>query len=187
MKRLVLGIAILLVLAWGTLVGWDRWVNAHRILAGPENETAFYRTYDPGPVIQGFRYPGESYGAGHGIAASQLIKQIRHSEEFSPEITLQSNRQQELLHALREDILLRFRSAGISVVESQVDPYGGFQFRYVSGNSVGRISVGAPVRRKVERHYQLPRGLVDINLNITLGETWTRPANATALWMALVD
>ena len=48
-------------------------VNAYSIVAGLENQTAFYRSYDPEQVIKHFRYPGQSYGGGHGSGAVQLI------------------------------------------------------------------------------------------------------------------
>ena len=111
MKRLVLAVISVLFLAWVALIGWDRWVNAHRIVAGPENQTAFYRSYDPEQVIKNFRYD-ERYGSGHGSGALQLIRSIKHSEDFTPAFTMSADRERALLDALREDIVQRLRING---------------------------------------------------------------------------
>ena len=148
MKRLVLGIFCVLVVAWTVPVGWDRLVNGHRISAGPRNETALYQSYDPEPVIKRFRYERESYGAGHGDGASQLITYIRHNQDFTPRFTMQASQERELLNALREDILLRLRITGITVVATHDEADGGFTYKYTSGNSVGSISVQAPSTRR---------------------------------------
>ncbi len=187
MKRLVLGLISVLVLAWTALLGWDRWVNDHRIVAGPQNESPLYQSYDPEPVIKKFRYEGESYGGGHGNGASQLIKYIRHSQDFTPRFTMQANRERELLNALREDIMLRLRITGMTVVATHDEADGGFTYNYTSGNSVGSISVQAPGHQMTVRRYFVPSGLDDVELKIALEETWTRPASESQWWMSAAD
>ncbi len=187
MKRLFIGLISVLVLAYAALFGWDRWINAHRIMPSPENETALYQSYDPEPVINKFRYEGEGHEDGSGIGSSNGIKSIQHSRDFRPRFTMQAHRVRELVNALREDIILRLRTTGVNVVATHDESDGGFTYKYTSGNSVGSISVQAPEQNVTERKYPMPSGLDDVALKIALEETWTRAANETQWWMAAVD
>lgn len=187
MKRLAIVLIFVLVVGWMSLVGWDRWLAVHRIVAGPENETALYQNYDPEGVIKNFRYEGENYGGGRARGAVQLINSIRQSKDFTPHFTMRSDRERDLMTAVRQDILLWLRIKGTNVVASDVGADGGFTYKYVSGNSVGSISVQAPVHHTTERLYPVPSGLEDVDLNITLEETWMRPERETRWWMAMVD
>ena len=186
MKKLVLGLITVLLL-WTALLAWDRWVNAHRIVAGPENETMLYQGYDPEQVIKKFRYEGEGHGGGDGKGAVQLIKSIRQSREFTPRFTMQADRERELLNALRDDIMLRLRNTGMKVVATHDEADGAFTYKYVSGSSAGSISVQAPDHHVTVRRYPVPSGLDDVNLKIALEESWTRPASETQWWMAALD
>jgi hypothetical protein len=188
MKRLIPQVLIsVLILASTALLYWDRWVNAHRIAASPQNETALYQNYDPEPVIKKFRYEGESYGGGSGIGSGNGIKSIQHSREFMPRFTMQANRQSELMKALHEDVLGWLRATSTNVVASHEESNGGFTYKYASGNSVGSISVKPPNPAPVHRNMALPAGLEDVTVTIAMEETWTRPANETQWWMAMAD
>jgi hypothetical protein len=187
MKRLFLGLISVLVLAWASLVGLVGWVNAHRIMPSPENETALYQSYDPEQVIKKFRYEGEGHEDGSGIGSSNGIKSIQHNRDFRPRFTMQASRERELVNALREDIILWLRATGANVVTTHDEADGGFTYKYISGNSVGSISVQAPVHHVIERHYPLPTGLDDVAVKIALEERWTRPSGETQWWMAAVD
>jgi hypothetical protein len=187
MSRLVLGIVGALLLAWTVLIGVDSWLSAHRLGAGPQNESSLYQSYDPEQVVKRFRYEREGYGRGTSDGASQLIKSITHSQSFSPKFTMRSTQERELLDALREDIVLRLKEPGMTVVATNDEADGGFTYKYTSANSVGSISVRAPAHHMTVRHYPVPNGLDDVELMITLEETWTRPASETSWWMAAVD
>lgn len=187
MKKLVLGLISVLVLVYAALIGWDRWVNTHRIVAGPGNESSLYQGYDPERVIRNFRYGSESYGSGGGYGAVQLINSIRHNKNFIPRFTMPANRERQLLTALREDITLQLETAGMAVVATRNDADGGFTYKYTSRNSVGSISVQAPVHHMTMRRYPVPSRLDDVALNIVLEETWTRPASESQWWMSAVD
>jgi hypothetical protein len=185
-KRAFVFVSVL-VLAWTIFIGWDRWVNAHRIVAGPENQSQFFTGYNPKPVVAKFQYD-EGFHGGDGNGASQGINSILHSKNFEPGFTMQADRKQELLNALREDILFRLRTTGMTVVASHDEEDGGFTYKYISGNSIGSISVLAPVHDSgVHRQYQLRAGLDDISFRINMEETWTRPASEHQWWMAMAD
>jgi hypothetical protein len=154
---------------------------------GPGNETCLYRSYDPEQVIKQFRYEHQSYGGGHSNGAVTLIKSIHHIQDFTPIFTVQANRERELLNALREDIVIRLRMTGMTVVATNDKADGGFTYKYTSENSNGSISVQAPVHQMTVRSYPLPSGLDDVGLEIALEETWTRPASETQWWMSAVD
>jgi hypothetical protein len=187
MSRLVFGVLGTLLLAWTVLVGSDSWVNAHRLAEGPENESYLYQSYDPEQVIKGFRYEGENYGGGHSYGASHLVKSIHHTQGFTPRFTMQANRERELLNALREDIMLRLRMPGMSVTAIDDETDSGFTYKYTTENGGGTISVQAPVHQRTVRRYPVPRDLDDVELTISMEETWTRPGSETQWWMAAVN
>jgi hypothetical protein len=187
MSKLVFGLIGTLAVAWTALVGWNQWVNAHRIMDDPGNESCLYRSYDPEQVIKQFRDEHENYGGGHSHGAVTLIKSIHHIQDFTPKFTMQANEERELLNALREDIVLHLRMTGMTVVATNDDAEGGFTYKYTSENSSGSISVQAPVHQMTMRGYPLPSGLDDVELKIALEETWTRPASETQWWMSAVD
>ena len=187
MSRLVIGVVGSLLLAWTLLVGSDSWVNAHRLAEGPENESSLYQSYDPEQVIKRFRYGHENYGSGHFYGASHLVKSIHHSQGFTPRFTMQAKREQELLNALREDIMLRLRMPGTTLAAIKNEADGGFTYKYTTENGGGSISVQAPVRQMAVRRYPIPSDLDDVELTITMKETWTRPGSETEWWMAAVN
>lgn len=187
MRRLLLGILSLLVLAWIGLFTWDKWVNAHRLPAGPENQSVFFRTYTPMPVVEKFKCSGDSH-VGSVRGAVQLIKSIHHTGEFTPGFTMAADRKQELLPALRDDIVLRLRATGATVLSTQEEADGGFTYNYAADRSLGSISASAPFHdTDVHRQFQLCPELIDISFKITLKESWTRPPHGTQWWMAAVD
>jgi hypothetical protein len=175
------------VLGWSAMFGCDRWINAHRIVAGPANESPLYQSYDPEQVLKKFRYEGEGYDGGHGKGAAQEIKHIEQWQDFTPRFTMQANREQDLLNALREDIMLRLKVTGMTVTANHDHVDGGFSYKYISRNSVVSISVQAPAHHIAERRYPVQTGLDDVELKIALAETWTRPASETQWWMSAVD
>jgi hypothetical protein len=187
MKKLAFGFISLLGLSWLSLACWGGWVNAHRIVAGPDNQSQFFRSYNPTSVVTKFQYDAGSSGSdGKGFSAG--IRSIRHHAEFMPRFIMSADRNQELLNALREDILIRLRSTGTKVVFAHDEADGGFTYDYAAGDSVGSISVKAPVHEpEVHRQLQLGPGLDDISVDIALQETWTRPASETKWWMPAVE
>ncbi len=187
MSKRVLGLIGGLALAWIILFSWNSWVNTHRIIEDPGNESSLYRAYDPEPVIKQFRYEHVSYDKGHSQESSHLVKSIHHSQDFTSSFTMPANQERELLNALRKDIVLRLSAPGMIVVSTGEETDGGFMYKYMSQNSRGSISVKAPAHQPTMRRYPVPRGLDDIGLKIALDETWTRPASETRWWMSAVD
>jgi hypothetical protein len=191
MSKLVFGLIGTLAMAWTALVGWSQWVNAHRIMDDPANESCLYRSYDrydPKQVIKQFMYVGEGYSSGHSHGSGHLVKSIQHTQDFTENFAMQANQERELLNALREDIVLRLRMTGMTVVAANDKANGGFTYKYTSGNSSGSISVQIPVHPMTMRsYYPSLSELDDVELNIALKETWTRPASETQWWMSAVD
>ena len=187
MKKLAFGFICLLGLSWISLVCWGAWVNAHWIAAGPANQSLFLRSYNPTLIVKKFQYD-EGFQIGQGSGASSGIRSVRHTAEFVPGFIIWANRKQELLNALREDVLSRLRTTRTIILSAHDEADGGFTYNYAAGNSIGSISVKAPVHGSgVQRRYQLAPGLEDISVDIALQETWTRPANETKWWMAALD
>jgi hypothetical protein len=188
MKKLAFGFISLLVLSWLSLVCWGGWDNAHRIVAGPDNQSQFLRNYNPRSLVHKFQYDAGPHSSEGGKGFSSGIRSIRHNAEFVPRFIIVADRKQELLKALREDILIRLRSTGTKVVFARDEADGGFTYDYAAGDSVGSISVKAPVHEpEVHRQLQLGPGLDDISVDIALQETWTRPASETKWWMPAVE
>jgi hypothetical protein len=132
-------------------------------------------------------YVGEGYSSGHSQGVGHLVKSIQHTQDFTENFAMQPNQERELLNALREDIVLHLRITGVTVVATNDKVDGGFTYKYTSGNSSGSISVQPRVRQMAMRSYPVPSELDDVELNIALKETWTRPASETQWWMSAVD
>jgi len=186
--RVVLPISI--VLAWMAFIGCDQWATSHWwIVEGPDNQSEFFKTYNPQPVYTPFQHD-EGWNGGHGEGSSPGYRSIRHHAEFTPGFTMRVDRKQELLDALRNDILLRFRNTDTKIVASHNEADGGFTYKYVAGNSTGSITVQPPVHDAVQRVTPLEAlygpGLDDLRFKVALKETWTRPANETPWWMKLM-
>jgi hypothetical protein len=190
MKRRVLELISVLVLTWMAFVGLNGWITARWwIVGGPDNQSQFLRTYDPQPVYTNFEYIFGEHVA-HGQGWNPGLRSIQHHAEFTPGFTIRVDRKQELLDALRNDVLLQFRNTGTNVVATHNEPGGGFTYKYIAGNSSGSISVQPPVHDEVQRNTPLEAlfgpGLDDIRFKIALEETWTRPPSETPWWMAMV-
>ena len=187
MRKLSFGVIAVLILVGTALTGKARWTAAQIIGVGPENQTQFFKGYNPEPVYKKFQYDAEFHG-GEGKGAGAGVRSIQYHADFSPRFIMQTDRKQEFLTALREDILLRFRSTGTKVVASHDEADGGFTYEYAAGNNSGWISVHAPVHDSlIHRQYELAAGLDDIAIDIVLQETWRQPANESRWWMAAVN
>jgi hypothetical protein len=171
------------VLGWVSLLGWQGWIDSHRLVAGPQNQSVFLRAYNPEQVIRKFRCDG-TFGAGSMTSATSEIHWIKHQAGFYPEFTIESDKGADLMKALRADIVNWFLITNTNVVANQESPNGGFTYEYASGRSAGSISVQPPVHRSVQRRTActaLPSGLEDVTLKIDIEETWTRPTTEK-LW-----
>jgi hypothetical protein len=191
MKRLWFWLSVLLV-AWVALIALDKWIHARWWLVdGRDNQSKFFRTYDPQPVYAKYQYDAGWHG-GHGEGCGMGFRSIRHFADFTPGFTIRVDRKQELLDALRNDILLQFRNTGTNVVATHDQADGGFTYKYVAGNSIGSISVEPPVhdeglKRNTPLEALFGPGLDDIRFKVALEERWTRPAAETPWWMAMMD
>jgi hypothetical protein len=187
LRTSVLAILGLCVVGYASIAAFGAWINAHRIGAGPDNQTRFLQSYDPEPVIRNFRDQRESYQNADGAGAESLIRSIHQTRNFQPGFTMQSDREPQLLIALRDDIVLRLRSSGASITATLDDADGGFTYQYSAPGSVGSITVRPPKYHAATRRYPVPTGLDDVYLQINLEETWIRPKSTTEWWMAMVD
>ncbi len=182
----VLIVLCALLLAFTGVVGCDGYVSSYRLMPSPKNETSFFQSYNPEQVLRKFRDEQEGgHSDSDGQGSSNGIKTILQHRMFMPRFTMQADLENSLLSALREDILLHLRGMTIAAVHD--DAGGGFTYKYISGNSVGNISVTAPVHTPATRRYPVPSGLDDVSLNIAIEETWTRPASETRWWMSMAD
>ena len=172
------GFLSLCLLALAALFIQGQWLNSHRIMPGPENQSSFLKGYDPEEVIKRFRVKGWGSGGGHGSgAASPGTQSIEQTADFEPWFPIESSRKIELMTALSDDVSCQLALAGARVLGKGGEPDGGFKYEYTSGNSVGSISVHPPGPADIRRNLGLPGGLEDITLKIELKETWTRPAS----------
>ncbi|UWZ83265.1 hypothetical protein [Occallatibacter riparius] len=124
MKMLGLVLSVLLV-AWVALAGFDQWVHARWWLVdGPDNQSKFFRTYDPQPVYAKYQHDG-GLSVGHGQGCGPGFRSIQHFADFTPGFTIRVDRKQELLDALRNDILLQLRNTGTNVAATHDQADGG--------------------------------------------------------------
>jgi hypothetical protein len=175
--KLLLGSSVVLVSTYAALLGWQQWTDSHRIIAGPQNQSAFYRVYDPEEILKRFRSPKEGYGEGFNSGAVQDTEFIRHSKSFEREFTIESRRKTELVAAIDQQIQNELQLPGTHPVNRVEEPSGNFKYNYTTPNGGGFIVVHLPVYCPVQRNMALPDGLEDLCLKINLEETWNRPTS----------
>lgn len=175
-RAIVLGSAGLCLLVFAALVIQGQWAISHRIVPGPENQSAFLKSYNPEEVIQKFRYPGESFADGEPSGAGSDTTHVYHNAGYDGVFTIESSRKLELMAALNEDVLRQLALTDMRVVGKSMETDGGFRYDYASGNSVGSISVRPLAQANVHRSRALPAAVEDVAWEIKLDETWTLPA-----------
>jgi hypothetical protein len=170
------GLVSLCLLPFAALVIQAQWEISHRIVPGPQNRSTFLKGYNPEEVIKKFRYP-ESFGSGHSSGAGSDTVSVHHNSGFDGEFAIESSRKLELMAALNEDVLRQLALTDTRVVGKSVEPEGGIRYEYVSGNSVGSISVHPPKPAGFHRNAAMPTTVEYVSWEIKLDETWTRPSS----------
>jgi hypothetical protein len=176
--KCLLGLFGVLLLTWEGLLFAQQWIDSHRIIASPQNQSAFYKGFDPEEVIKRFRCPDEGYGSGGSTGAVQTTEFVKHSKSFEPQFTIESLRKTELVSAINEQIRNELQLMRTHVINRVEDPSGNFTYNYTTPNGGGFISVHSPVHHDVQRNRVLPSDLEDISIEIDLEETWYRPTSS---------
>lgn len=175
--KCLIGFSIALALVWGGAVVCQQWIDSRRIIAGPQNQSAFYRGYDPEEVVERFRNPYEGYGRLSDSSAVQDTEFVKHSKGFEPQFTIESYRKAELVNAIDQQIRSELEVTGTHVIYRFEEPSGNFGYKYATPNGGGSIVVHLPEPYAVTRNMPLPSNLEDISLKIDLEETWNRPTS----------
>jgi len=173
--KVLCGVSAVLVLAWGVLLGLQRWIDSRRIIAGPQNQSAFYKGYDPEEVFKRFRSTSQSYSSGSYTGAEQGTELVRHSKGYDPHFTIESRRKTELVTATEQRIRDDLQVTGTRVTSRFEEASGNFGYNYTTPNGSGSITVHLPVQDEIQRNIKLPGGLEDISVKIDLQEIWNRP------------
>jgi hypothetical protein len=182
--RIVL-FAVLLVLAYACL---DFAMRYSLVYPTPENESAFYKTYDLDQPLQPFVSPrhvsqeSASSGGSAGRNAARVQRMI--TKVFA----LQGVDRHDLMAALSINISSQLERSGVQVTGVTGTATDGFQFSYVERNGKGTVVLKPveivdpyEVRAKSESHPEktklppLCAGELPVRVTVVIDETWSRP------------
>lgn len=172
---------------WVGAVAWQGWINAHMLIAGPQNQSVFYRGYDPEEVVKRFRADGSDSSLS-GSGAGQNTEFIRHFKHLEAHFVIASSRKTEFVTAINEQIQSELQGTSTHVVDRVEEPDGNFGYQYTTPNGGGSILVHLPVHDDlIHRNIALANGLEDIALRIELEETWNRPGSHKKVMPSLLS
>jgi hypothetical protein len=153
----------------------------------PENQSVFYQTYNPDPILQAFSdsrhivRSGEASEAAAGRHAATIHRLIENV------FVLQGLDHDDLVRALSDDVRSRLIRSGTYITE-MTPATDGFQFRYVERNGTGTVVLKPmeivdphEVWARSKSHPEctmlppLPAGALPIKVTIAVDETWSRP------------
>ena len=181
----ILFLAVALILVCACLSFADHYFMVYPT---PENQSAFYKTYDPDPVLKPFisihhvAHWGASSDGRAGRKAAELHREI--TKVFA----LQGTDRRTLMTLLNEDISSQLDRSGMQVTGMTGTEADGFQFRYVDKNGKGTVALKPvelvdpyEVRAWSKSHPEKTKlpplcdGELPVGVTIVIDETWSRP------------
>ncbi len=129
---------------WAAQFVFEAWVNSRRVDPGRQNESAFYRAYDPDRIISKYVLPDKPSTWGTSEQSSSDEHYVHHSAALDANLIIQNSREVELLDALKDDVTLTLKHVGARVTRATDIPGGGYEIGYENGNSEGTIMLPAP-------------------------------------------
>ena len=135
---IVFGAFLILILAAVGLTIRDHFVYVYPT---PENQSAFFRSYDPDPALKPFLDPKGLPTSGSwsgGEAGKGAVKLQRGIDKL---VAMRADNGTLVLAVLRKDMMLRLRATGAEITEAANPDDGGFRVAYADANATGTVSV----------------------------------------------
>jgi hypothetical protein len=180
----ILLLAVALILVCACLSFADHYFMVYPT---PENQSAFYKTYDPDHVLKPFisihhlAHGGESSGGNAGRRAARLHREITRV------FALQGTDRRDLTNLLSEDISSQLDRSGVQVTGMTGTEADGVQFRYVDKNGKGTVALRPvelvdpyEVRALSKSHPEKTKlpplcdGEPPVSVTIVIDETWSK-------------
>jgi len=135
---------VLLALLFLTCLIWFA-VDHHQLVSpGPDNESAFLKSYTPAKVIDQFKaVPFSEQSVGSSSGAEREF--ATHQADFEPTLVIKTGDWVALMQALRDDVTSRLTALKCQIVEESGSPADGFKIKYAIGKSQGTVILD-PVR-----------------------------------------
>ncbi len=181
----ILLLAVALVLVY---IGLSFADHSFMVYPTPENQSAFYKNYDPDPVLKPFvsiHHVAEGFGSSGGSAGRKAAKLHR---EITKVFALQGTDRRTLMTLLNEDISSQLDRSGVQVTGMTGTEADGFQFRYLDKNGKGTVALKPvelvdpyEVRARSKSHPEkknlppLCDGELPVRVTIVIDESWFRP------------
>lgn len=132
------GAFLILVLVSASFAVYDHFAHVYPT---PENQSAFFRSYDPDLALTPFLNTkglpsGGKWSVGEGGKGAVTLQ--RGIDKL---IAMGADNRTLVLVALREDMTFRLRATGAKVTEAANTEDGGFRLSYASANATGTVSV----------------------------------------------
>ena len=181
----ILLLAVALILVCACLSFADHYFMVYPT---PENQSSFYKTYDPYPVLKPFvsihhvSRGGESSGGSAGRKAAKLHREI--TKVFA----LQGADCRTLMTLLSEDISSQLDRSGVQVTKMTGTEADGVQFRYMDKNGKGTVALKPvelvdpyEIRALSKSHPEKTKlpplcdGELPVSVTIVIDETWAKP------------
>ena len=180
----ILLLAVALILVYASLSFADHYFMVYPT---PENQSAFYKTYDSDHVLKPFisihhlAHGFDSTGGSAGRKAAKLHREI--TKVFA----LQGLDRNHLMTTLSEDISSQLERSGVQVTAMTGTETDGFQFSYVERNGKGTVAlkpveivdpyeVRAPSKSHPEKTKLPPlcEGELPVSVTVVIDEVWSR-------------
>jgi hypothetical protein len=162
-------VVALVLLSAGMLLGM--FADLGRVRPTLENESVFFRAYDPQDTITyfrvgtgGSRLVGESSDSGYGAAS--------HGRTFEEHYFIKDGDQFAIDQALRNDIRARLKGSHATILNESITPNGEVLFRYVNDHTTGSVTL-EPTETGVARRNDTPANASEVQTRVAIKETWT--------------
>ena len=181
----ILLFAVALILVYAGLSFADHYFMVYPT---PENQSVFYKTYDPDHVLKPFtsiHHLAQGFGSTEGSAGRKTAKLHR---EITKVFALQGTDRRDLMTLLSEDIASQLERSGVQVTAMTGTEADGFQFSYVERNGKGTVALKPveivdpyEVRARSKSHPEktklppLCAGELPVSVTIVIDETWSGP------------
>ena len=154
------------------VIAADIWQVAHTIYPASENQSIFLRGYDLKAAVQPFRQPNESYGESRTAGGAAHANSATLTASFSECFVMQSDLEEDLLLAVREDVFQRFSRSGAQIVSQSGSASTGLRFDYRTSNTIGALWIRPVTHANAQRKTPLSHGLEDVDVEVEINEEW---------------
>jgi hypothetical protein len=175
MDRWWKSLGITLLIAFGSMAIAVIIHHAPTVYPTADTKSSFLKSYSPADVIARFKASnGSQQLQSGGSEAGRSF--ATHQREIRNLFVMRSADEGRLMAALREDLTSKLQFQAGKIVEQAGDPSSGYQFDYIAGKEIGKVSLKplevldpASITRPAAR---LATGNVAVSVSVVIEEKW---------------